>query len=237
MEERLITASECEKLMEKLATYTFQQEYQPQRNILILSEGNEKKLQIRFPIYWHSAKDQNRNQLDQTNYVLLMIRSGIATVGYFENGENMDHKVFRAYMVRKKQGKSQIKHLKTKGKSRAGSRVRLAETLEFFEDINERLQYYFDEFRVDKIGLSCATTLIPYLFGSKKATPFDKDDSRLFKIPKHIANPTYEALLDTNKFMLQSEIQYDQSLNELIEGLLISSSSRPGSTEDEEEDW
>ena len=48
-------------------------------------------------------------------------------------------------MVRKKRGVSQIKHLKTKGKSRAGSRVRLAETEEFFENINGRLQDYFEE--------------------------------------------------------------------------------------------
>ncbi|UCS92620.1 hypothetical protein KZP23_18300 [Echinicola marina] len=236
MEERLITAGECEKLMEKLSTYTFQQEYQPQRNTLTLSEGDEKKLQIRFPIYWHSAKDHNRNQLDQTNYVLLMIRSGIAAIGYFENGENMDHKVFRAYMVRKKQGKSQIKHLKTKGKSRAGSRVRLAETLEFFEGINERLQYYFNEFRIDKIGLSCSTTLIPYLFGSKISTPFEKNDDRLFKIPKHIPNPTYEALLATNDFMLKSEVQFDSSLKELIYGVIEKDAPQSNPSE-EEEDW
>ncbi|WP_215226116.1 hypothetical protein [Echinicola shivajiensis] len=236
MEERLITADECEKIMEKLSTYAFHQEYQPQRNTLILSDGDEKKLQIRLPVYWHSPTDHNKNQLDQTNYVLLMIRSGIASIGYFENGENMDHKVFRAYMVRKKQGKSQIKYLKTKGKSRAGSRVRLAETLVFFEDINERLQYYFNEFRVDKIGLSCATTLIPYLFGSKVATPFEKDDARLFKIPKHIPNPTYEALLDTNDFMLKSEVQFDSSLKELIYGFIEKNSPQSNSNE-EEEDW
>ena len=236
MEEKLLSSHQCEKLLEKLQAYPYKQEYDAQKNTLSFYEENEKKLLIRFPVFWQSANDKHLNQLEQTNYVLVMVRSGIASVGYFENGENMDHKVFRAYMVRKKQGKSQIKHLKTKGKSRAGSRVRLAETLEFFEAINERLQDYFDEFRVDKIGLSCATTLIPYLFGSKVETPFEKNDNRLFKIPKHIPNPTYEALLDTNDFLLKAEVKYNEELKNFIEPLLVPENIKPEGKENEE-DW
>ncbi|GAB3647304.1 hypothetical protein GCM10028791_09020 [Echinicola sediminis] len=237
MEEKLISAPHCEKLLEKLRPFPYEQEHDQQKNTLTFFEQSEKILQIRLPIYWNSPKDHHKNQLEQTNYVLLMIRSGIASIGYFENGENMDHKVFRAYMVRKKQGKSQIKHLKTKGKSRAGSRVRLAETLEFFEAINDRLQDYFERFRVDKVGLSCATTLIPYLFGSKVETPFAKDDKRLFKIPKHVASPTYEALMETNDFMLQAEIKYKNQVKDVIAPFLTKEEPFDEGREEEEEDW
>ncbi|MEO1451203.1 MAG: hypothetical protein AAFV07_16855 [Bacteroidota bacterium] len=43
-------------------------------------------------------------------------------------------------MKRHKRGKAQISYLNTRGKSKAGSRIRLANTVAFFEEINERLQ-------------------------------------------------------------------------------------------------
>lgn len=141
-------------------------------------------------------------------------------MGYFEDGENLHHKVFRSYMVRKKQGKSQIKHLKTKGKSRAGSRVRLGETIEFFENINERLQVYFEEYEIHRIAISCSKILIPYLYNSKVATPFDKHDERLYKIPKHMHTPIYEVLLDANKFLQKGELIYDEGQQALVDALL-----------------
>src|SRR5690606_12127925 len=143
-------------------------------------------LSFRMPVTIISPEAYYSHPEDRANYVLIIIRSGHATVGYCEDGTVMDHKVFRAYMVRKKQGTSQIKHLKTKGKSRAGSRVRLAETLEFFENINTRLTTYFDNQHVDRIAMSCPATLVPYFYGSKVSTPFEKGDGRIFKIPKHV---------------------------------------------------
>lgn len=179
---------------------------------------------------------QKLRELEFVNYVLILIRSGQASLGLFENGELSDHKVFRAYMVRKKQGKSQIKYLKTKGKSRAGSRVRLAETLEFFDEINLRLNKYFSEYRIDSIGLSCATTLIPYFYGGKEVTPFEKNDKRIFKIPMHTSTPTFEALLKIREFMSKTEF-------ELISKEYVSS-FKPLFTNDlnnfiekEDEDW
>ena len=63
------------------------------------------------------------------DYLILLLRAnGNAALGYFEEGKILNHKVIRKYMVRKKQGKSQLKHLNSKGKSRAGSRVRLQQT-------------------------------------------------------------------------------------------------------------
>ncbi|MFD2036144.1 hypothetical protein ACFSKL_15180 [Belliella marina] len=187
-------------------------EYNDKKHQLDFLLANSVLVKIRLPL------DMDYDKIKETpihaefrNYVLVMIRSGIASVGIFENFECHQHKVFRAYMTRKKQGKSQIKHLKTKGKSRAGSRVRLQETLEFFEEINQRLQEHFEEFRIDKIGISCSDTLIPYFYGGKIKTPFDKQDPRIFKIPKHIQNPTFEELTATNKFLLQSEIRISES--------------------------
>ena len=139
-------------------------------------------------------------------YLILIIQTGMATVGVFCGKECRTHKVFGAYMVRKKQGKSQIKHLKTKGKSRAGSRIRLASGLEFFEDINRRLQSHFDEYHIERIVFSCSKILMPYFFGSKVPTPFDKKDHRVLGIPRHIEKPTYEEMMKTHRFLSYTEL-------------------------------
>lgn len=136
---------------------------------------------------------------DDFHLALVMIRSGIAVTGYFHNGVLLDHKVFRAYMVRQKQGKSQIKYLKTKGKSRAGSRVRLGESEQFFREINERLQRYEADYPITSWGISCGMTLFPYLFGSEIPPPFSKKQENLFSIPFHVHHPDFETLLSVHK--------------------------------------
>ncbi|KEO73981.1 hypothetical protein [Anditalea andensis] len=225
MKNKIISNSQCLILLNHLENGEFDKTFIPDKNKWVIYKDQEAILQLRLPITYELDKHGRLIGEEGVNYVLLMIRSGIASIGYFERGVNLDHKVFRAYMVRKKQGTSQIKHLKTKGKSRAGSRVRLAETLDFFEDINIRMQGYFSMHRIDRIGISCATTLIPYLFGSKTATAFDKNDRRILKIPKHVQNPTYEALLEVNEFLKKGELKssdsgevlFDQFVNKITE--------------------
>ena len=214
-------------------------EYNDKKHLLDFLVDKESILKLRLPLDMDFDFDKKLPiDADFKNYVLIMIRSGVASVGFFENYVNHQHKVFRAYMTRKKQGKSQIKHLKTKGKSRAGSRIRLQETLEFFESINQRLQEHFDEFRIDKIGLSCSETLIPYFYGGKVSTPFDKQDQRIFKIPKHIHNPTFEELTEVNKFLMQSEIRIAEGGQEFYEDFKKDvKESQITSKEEKDEDW
>lgn len=211
------------KFMLFMQSRNFDIHFEAKKNQLVYFSEAEALIKLRLPLDLEFDPEKNQtNSADFKHYILVLIRSGIAAVGYFEDYKNTDHKVFRAYMVRKKQGKSQIKYLKTKGKSRAGSRVRLNETLEFFEEINIRLSSYFEEFRVDKIGITCSETLMPYLFGSKEETPFGKKDPRIFKIPKHIQNPTYAELLKTNEFLLKAEIKYNEKGSELWMAFLAS---------------
>lgn len=128
------------------------------------------------------------------HFALVMIRAGQAVVGHSHDGVLLDHKVFRAYMVRQKQGKSQIKYLKTKGKSRAGSRIRLGETERFFKEINERLTEYSSNFPIDIWGISCGKTLWPFYFKSETAPPFLQNQENLINIPFHIAQASLESL-------------------------------------------
>lgn len=181
--------------------------------MLISNEKGEETISFRLPISYHSPDFPEK----EVHYIMVLIQSGSSSLGYFEDGNNLDHKVFKSYMVRMKQGKSQIKYLKTKGKSRAGSRVRLGNTMEFFENINERLQEYFNNHEIDRIAISCSKILIPYLYNSKVACPFDKKDPRIYKIPKHVDTPDYEEMLSVNRFLQGGELIFEEEHKVLVE--------------------
>jgi len=211
------TSGQFIQYLQNLAQLTV---YDSEKHRIIFLDANKNELfYFRLPVVL-SPELTVEPEVRKVNYIILLIQSGHCAIGYFENGMNLDHKVFRSYMVRMKQGVSQVKYLKTKGKSRAGSRVRLAETAEFFENINQRLQDYFAHYPIHRVALSCSKILIPYLFNSKVATPFTKNDPRIFKIPKHITIPNYEVLLDTNKFLLKGEFVYDEKYQDQVDALL-----------------
>ncbi len=238
MDRELFDKRQLGSLLEFLEGKNIKFQYDIQKRQLdYFREDFKPLLKLRMPL--DLTYMENSNIIEPVlikNYVLILIRSGIAAVGYFENYTNIDHKVFRAYMVRKKQGKSQIKYLKTKGKSRAGSRVRLAETLKFFEEINQRLNNYFDHYHIDEIGVNYAETLVPHFFGSKISPPFEKGDSRVFKIPLHIQNPTYENLLQTNEFLLEAEIKYNEA-GKMIWNDFLNEQEMGESEVESDEDW
>ncbi|ELR71650.1 hypothetical protein C900_02386 [Fulvivirga imtechensis AK7] len=195
----------------------FYYDYEKHR-IIINDQNGQEIIYLRLPLTIPPIQDLTEFY-DPVHYVILLIQSGSSAVAFCEGDEMIDHKVFKSYMVRKKQGKSQVKYLKTKGKSRAGSRVRLANTLDFFENINERLQDHFEDYTVDRIALSCSKTLIPYLFNSKVPCPFDKKDERIYKIPRHIPTPGYDILVETHGYLQQSELMYYEENHHLISHL------------------
>lgn len=169
----------------------------------------EKVFEFRFPLPFPPIMNENNlsNYAQKITavpqpYIIILIQAGNSALGYFEQGQALNHKVIRKYMVRKKQGKAQITYLKTKGKSRAGSRVRLANTLLFFEEINEKLNEWDKAEAVIKILYSCPVRLWGLLFKSKVKTPFDKKDPRLIKIPLDVNIPNFNELLHVNKFAL-----------------------------------
>lgn len=147
------------------------------------------------------------------DYLILLMQAGQSALGYFEAGELVYHKVIRKYMVRKKQGKAQVAHLKIKGKSRAGSRVRLAQTVAFFEEINTKLQDWEVSHTAERILYSCPVRMWPLLFEAKVAAPFDQRDSRLRKIPKDVGIPDFEELQEVNRFALSGAITVYKAFN------------------------
>ncbi|TNE45510.1 MAG: hypothetical protein EP343_26710 [Deltaproteobacteria bacterium] len=127
-------------------------------------------------------------------FALILMQAGQAALGLVEDDEWLHHKVIRKYMVRKKQGKAQLTHLRQKGKSRVGSRIRLANSVAFFEEINERLAEWDVTNLADVILYSTTGRLWGHLFRASEPCPFPSDDPRLRKIPMHVHTPTFAEL-------------------------------------------
>ncbi len=161
--------------------------------VILSDEIHETMGTIRLPLHLSLREDLSILKKDACS-LYLSITSGNAAIIVMEGKENVYHTTFSAYMTRRKQGFSQIKYLKKRGKSKAGSRVRLAGTTAFFENINGTLTDLFQEHEVDRIALSCSATLIPYLYQSKVACPFDKKSPKLYKIPLHISQSNFTHL-------------------------------------------
>jgi len=159
----------------------------------------------------------NENNIKTLAYVIVLIQAGYSAVCRCSNSQILEHKLIRKYMVRKKQGKAQITFLHTKGKSRAGSRIRLAQTVEFFEEINQRVNSWIHNNKPDRLLISCPPRLWGLLFQSKIQPEFTKKDNRIFRIPLDIKIPDKEELLRVNekaqKCIIESE---DKSIIDLL---------------------
>lgn len=139
-------------------------------------------------------------------YVLLLVQLGAAALGYYEEGEVYAHKTFKKYMKRHKRGKAQISYLNTRGKSKAGSRLRLANTVKFFEEINEKMQEWEEDYEVNRIIYSCTAQVWGLLFQSQTPLPFGKKDPRLIKAPLDVKIPGFEEMERVSSFIQQGKL-------------------------------
>jgi hypothetical protein len=202
-----------EKLLKGLHYQYGHSEYDSAKHQLVFSRKQSLSIRLPFCFSYQDAK------LRPSNFMIILIHSGEAALAYSEEDQIVEHKMVKAYMVRQKQGKSQIKHLKTKGKSKAGSRVRLAGTDHFFEEINEKIAEWDEYFEMDKIAISCNKTLQPYFYNRPDAA-LRKDDARLFKIPKHIQESNFENLTSIHNHLISTELKFDDSDKEFIHNLI-----------------
>ncbi|CAD5277188.1 MULTISPECIES: hypothetical protein [unclassified Imperialibacter] len=194
-------------------------EYHFKKHTIVLKDADLNPLgSIRLPLHF-SLNEYLTIITDQAQVLYVSVESGYATISMMQGVENVYHTSFGAYMTRKKQGFSQIKYLKKKGKSRAGSRVRLAETIEFFEKINLTLTKLLETYTVDRLALNCNTTLIPYLYQSKVKCPFEKNDRRLYRIPVHIPQSNFTHLEAAIKKLKAPILFYEEPNKPLMEPL------------------
>ena len=196
---------------------------------LVLDQQGEKILEFHYPLSF-PANPPGQNLISYAGaltanpipYVILLMHAGQSALGYFARGEMIQHKVIRKYMVRKKQGKAQYKFQKEKKAHSQGARIRLANTVSFFEEINTYLLDWFKSNPVEKIIYSCPLTLWSMLFRSKIDPPFQKEDPRLIKVPLHLPDPLLKTLLYINHYVQSGQCKlYMQPGSESIKGLDI----------------
>ncbi|MEM8901455.1 MAG: hypothetical protein AAGC85_25320 [Bacteroidota bacterium] len=181
-------------------------------------------LDIRLPLTFspipeNTLLSEYLDKLDDIHppYLIALIQAGAAALGYAENGEISLHKNIKKYMKRHKRGKAQISYLNSKGKSKAGSRIRLANTISFLEEINEKLTEWEEDYEPKRIMYSCSAQLWGLLFKSNIPPPFEKKDERLIKIPKDVHIPSLEELMAVNKFVKKGKLTFHGSHPELEE--------------------
>lgn len=142
-----------------------------------------------------SLTDYLRHLPDQpARHTAILMQAGAVSLGLFEGGEPIATRSFRRYVVRGT-GRAQPTHLKTKGKSRYGSRLRLQNAKLLLEETNEKLIEWAAEFGAsDCIYYNAPVRLWPTLFEARPSPPFAKGD-RMIKIPRDLPKPTTEILL------------------------------------------
>ncbi|MFN3996366.1 hypothetical protein [Algoriphagus sp.] len=213
---QIVSQEFAQHLIAESLSQKFNLLFEKKKHQLSIESGHDWLVKIYLPwtLDWKESNGLIHNP--DSHFSLVLIRAGQASTGYFHQGTLIDHKVFRAYMVRQKQGKSQIKHLKTKGKSRAGSRIRLAETLQFFEEINERLTTYANQFPINLWGISCAKTMWPFYFSSAIAPPFSSKAENLIELPYHIAQGSFEELKAAGELVQKFHLIFSEKGKKLL---------------------
>jgi len=211
-----LTPNKFRNLINELLTKQYSFEVLTKKNkINFLSETNQTLFSIRPPLNFpRPTQDLNEwVHLDIIEeYVVVLARSGIASIGLFKEDQFSYHKVFRSYLNRKKQGKSQLTYLKTKGKSRAGSRVRLENAKTFFADIN---QYINKINPINRIPIFYFIPVPLLSFWRQSPTPPPKalmlHESK--KIPLNVKTPGFDEMNRVNKLLQNAEINCSSKNN------------------------
>ena len=157
-----------------------------------LKNNEEYEYKLIIPKIYHSDQMAYPLRLKELfsakeAYLIILVEAGKAIVSLICADEILKYKLIKKYMVRKTQGKAQYNHLSRKGKSRLGSRIRLRQTDEFFEELNDIIANYMTIHKPHRIYLHCSPSLKGEWF-SRCKTPFDKKDPRLERLGLNVAD-------------------------------------------------
>ena len=138
--------------------------------------------------------------------LVLLLRAGAMAFGCWRGGELLQHKAVRKYVVRGS-GKAQSTHLKTRGKSRYGSRLRLQNWRRLLAETNERVRDCEHEFGPFKrIFYSVPIRVFSELFEADPKPVFARDARELQRLPFHVHRPDYEELLRVRRMLLTGRV-------------------------------
>lgn len=147
--------------------------------------------------------------LEQQRHAILLMRAGAASFGYWDGGDLIDHKAWKSYVVRG-HGKAQTTYLRTRGKSRYGSRLRLQNWASLLEQVGERLRAAWQaNGEPQRILLSMPVRIAVDLWGCAVPPPFSRDDARVSPLAVHVHCPDHGELLAVHRTIAFGQLLRD----------------------------
>lgn len=164
-----------------------------------VAEHDGRRLEIRLPRVLPSATpgESIESWLERADHPLgrqlvLLSQAGASALGLYEEGELVAHRTLKRYVVRGS-GRAQPSYLKTKGKSRYGSRLRLRNAQRLAEDVAETIRDWWREHGAfDLVHFSCPVR--QWSEFCQEDLPFE-ESLLFFKIPLDINRPTHAEML------------------------------------------
>jgi hypothetical protein len=139
--------------------------------------------------------------------VVLLVRAGAVALGCWEGDELVAHKALRKYVVRGN-GRAQATHLKTRGKSRYGSRLRLQNWRRLLAETNERLgELWQQSDPPDRVFWSAPVRVWADLLAAEPLPPFARDAACLQRVPLHVHRPDFDELLRVRTWLEHGRLQ------------------------------
>ncbi len=139
-------------------------------------------------------------------HTVVLLQAGAASLGLFDGGEPIATKSRKRYVVRGS-GRAQPTHLKTKGKSRYGSRLRLQNAKQLQEETVETLLDWRDEYGPsDRVYYNAPVRLWAEFLEADPPPPFDKDDEPI-KIPRDLPRPTTDVMLRAYRSLCYGRVE------------------------------
>lgn len=131
--------------------------------------------------------------------LVVLFQAGAAALGFWNRNELFAHKVFRRYVVRGN-GKAQPTHLRTRGKSRYGSRLRLRNARRLLDEVGDRARTWAAELGPPRrIFYACTARTWGTLREALGAVAEGADE--VVKVPRDCGPPGYDELLRVRRFL------------------------------------
>ena len=135
------------------------------------------------------------------------MRAGATALGLWRDDELLRHKVIKKYVVRGK-GRAQPAHLKTKGKSRYGSRLRLQNARSQLVETNEKMiEWIRESGAFDVVLLSCPVRILADLSATEPPPPWVETASPPIRIPFHVHTPSFDELQRVRRRLTRGSIE------------------------------
>ena len=143
--------------------------------------------------------------------VVLLLQAGAMAFGCWRGVELLRHKAVRKYVVRG-HGRAQPLHLKTAGKSRQGSRLRLQNWQRLLVETNERLRDCWRDLGTpDRVFVAIPVRVWSDLAATDPPPPFARGDANVQRVPVHVHRPDFTELQRVHSWLAHGWLELPET--------------------------